>query len=74
VLGNMNGIGNRARFKCDSGYKTETNEAFTICGEDGNWSVIPKCVKGRPLLYAYNIAIVSTFCTALRPSNYNRIS
>lgn len=41
----MNGIGNRVKFTCNRGYKTETGEMYTTCEETGHWSITPKCLE-----------------------------
>jgi hypothetical protein len=43
----MNGIGNRAKYTCNPGFKRETDDPYTVCQANGTWSITPKCVKGK---------------------------
>ncbi|XP_053388100.1 uncharacterized protein LOC128551311 [Mercenaria mercenaria] len=46
IVGNMNCVGDRIQYICDSGYEVPKESEYAVCQPDGKWSVIvDKCTK-----------------------------
>ncbi|XP_053387609.1 CUB and sushi domain-containing protein 3-like [Mercenaria mercenaria] len=60
VLGNLNEVGSKIRYKCNHGYRDKNGIISAVCKEDGTWNVTANCTRdcGNPVSPA-NGTIVS---------------
>ncbi|XP_053388030.1 CUB and sushi domain-containing protein 3-like [Mercenaria mercenaria] len=46
VLGNLNEVGSKIRYKCNHGYRDKNRIKSAVCKEDGTWNVTANCTRG----------------------------